>query len=190
MREPMQLRSTTLRSMATMVLTPMVLATVAALLPMASPTVALAIEAAYLPAEGGGGEYVVRVEPDLVRNGLPHPLTSDLPPDSRDVRRVRIYVADAWPPSVERAVGEAARRPRPAATLAAASLPVAPPSSIEPASAATTATAAVAQSWPLLIGSLLALFMSLGANAYLGLLLAGMRQRYQRDLREGLIQAG
>lgn len=106
------------------------------------------------------------------------------------MRRVRIYVADTWPPSVERAVGEAARRPRPAATLAAASLPVAPPSSIEPASAATTATAAVAQSWPLLIGSLLALFMSLGANAYLGLLLAGMRQRYQRDLREGLIQAG
>ncbi|NBV44403.1 MAG: hypothetical protein EBR86_01880 [Planctomycetia bacterium] len=185
MREPMQLRSTTRRS-----ITPMVLATLAALLPAASGSVARAIEAAYLPAEGGGGEYVVRVEPDLVRNGLAHPLTSDLPTDARDVRRVRIYVADAWPPTVERAVGEAARRPRPAATLAAASLPVASAASIEPASAGPSATAAVAQSWPLLIGSLLALFTSLGANAYLGLLLAGMRQRYQRDLREGLVQAG
>lgn len=152
----------------------------------ALPRQALAIEAAFLPADGGGGEYVMRVEPDLVRNGLPHPLTSDLPADARDVRRVRIYVADAWPPTVERAVSEAARRPRPAATLAAATLPAVDPPAIESA----TNKPAVAQSWPLLIGSMLALFMSLGANAYLGLLLAGMRQRYQRDLREGLIEAG
>ena len=36
--------------------------------------------------------------------------------------------------------------------------------------------------WPLLVGSLLTLFLSLGANAYLGLLLASMRQRYRRDI--------
>jgi len=165
---------------------PLPMVAVATVLMAAAPLRALAIEAAFLPAEGGGGEYVMRVEPDLVRNGLPHPLTSDLPADARDVRRVRIYVADAWPPTVERAVSDAARRPRPATTLAAAALPIATPPAIEPA----TTKAAVAQSWPLLIGSLLALFMSLGANAYLGLLLAGMRQRYQRDLREGLIEAG
>jgi len=147
------------------------------------PAVAPAIESAYVPAEGGGSEYLLRVEPDLVRHGLPHPLTSELGGEMRDVRRVRIYVADAWPPNVERAVADAARRPT--ASLTAASL------------AGGVATAAVdgavpgtaSHSWPLLIGSLLTLFMSLGANAYLGLLLAGMRQRYHRDLREGLIES-
>ncbi|MFM8282312.1 MAG: hypothetical protein ACKOCW_02045 [Planctomycetaceae bacterium] len=162
-------------------------ATVAVLVLLAAaPRVASGIEAAYLPGDGGA-EYVVRVEPDLVRNGLSHPLTSDFPADARDVRRVRIYVADAWPPTVERAIGEAARRPRPTTTLTAANLPAAVPTTIEPTG---TAKGVVAQSWPLLIGSLLALFMSLGANAYLGLLLAGMRQRYLRDLREGLIHGG
>ena len=145
------------------------------------------IEAAYVPTDEGGGDYLVRVEPDLVRDASPYTFTSDVPADSRHVRRVKIYVADAWPPTVERAIGEAARRPRPTTTLTAANLPAAVPTTIEPTG---TAKGVVAQSWPLLIGSLLALFMSLGANAYLGLLLASMRQRYLRDLREGLIHGG
>jgi len=37
-----------------------------------------------------------------------------------------------------------------------------------------------------LIGSLIALFMSLGANAYLSMLLAQMRQRYLRDIQQGV----
>ena len=70
------------------------------------------IEAAFVPDVDGGGDYLVRVEPDLVRNGTPYTFTSDVPADARDVRRVKIYVADAWPPAVERSVIEASRRPR------------------------------------------------------------------------------
>ena len=39
----------------------------------------------------------------------------------------------------------------------------------------------------LLIGSLIALFMSLGANAYLSMLLAQMRQRYLRDIQQAAV---
>ena len=78
---------------------------------MVAALLATGIEAAYVPTEGGGGEYLVRVEPDLVKNASPYTFTSDVPADARDVRRVKIYVADSWPPAVERAVIDAARRP-------------------------------------------------------------------------------
>ena len=71
-----------------------------------------------MPDVDGGGDYLVRVEPDLVRNGTPYTFTSDVPADARDVRRVKIYVADAWPPAVERSVIEASRRPRAAPVVA------------------------------------------------------------------------
>ena len=144
---------------------------------------AMGIEAAYVPTDGGGGEYLVRVEPDLVRNATtPYTLTSDVPADARDVRRVKIYVADAWPPAVERSVADAARRPRAAPTSAS----TARQGAIE--TAVPAAAGAVAEKpWPLLIGSLLTLFLSLGANAYLGLLLASMRQRYMRDVQQGVV---
>ena len=38
--------------------------------------------------------------------------------------------------------------------------------------------------WGWLIGSLVALFLSLGANVYLGMLLGQMRSRYVRELEE------
>lgn len=146
------------------------------------------IEAAYVPVEEGGGDYLVRVEPDLVQGGNPYHFTSDVPADSRDVRRVRIYVADAWPPAVERSVIEAAKRPRRVAPVAVASARAAE----TPLAAVATATqAAVAQDrpWGWLIGSLIALFLSLGANAYLGMLLGSMRQRYLRDVQQVLVRA-
>ena len=136
---------------------------------------ATGIEAAYVPSEGGGGEYLVRVEPDLVRSANPYQLTSDVPADARDVRRVRIYVADNWPPAVERSVIEAASRPRNPLEKKDEALAGASPAANRP--------------WPWLIGSLIALFMSLGANAYLGMLLGTMRQRYQRDIEEGFVKA-
>ncbi|RLS34271.1 MAG: hypothetical protein DWH79_04975 [Planctomycetota bacterium] len=150
---------------------------------------AMGIETAYVPTEGGGGDYLVRVEPDLVRGETPYTLTSDVPADSRDVRRVMIYVADAWPPAVERTVSEAAKRPRVAPTsavapLAATTLPLAATRPI------ITAAAGGDKPWPLLIGSLLTLFLSLGANAYLGLLLASMRQRYLRDIQPAAVIRG
>jgi hypothetical protein len=41
---------------------------------------ATGIETAYVPTDEGGGDYLVRVEPDLVRNGTQtSPLTSDVP---------------------------------------------------------------------------------------------------------------
>jgi hypothetical protein len=144
---------------------------------------AMGIEAAYVPSDDGGGDYLVRVEPDLVRGSRgdsPYQFTSDVPDDARDVRRVRIYVADNWPRDVERSVIEAAKRPRKA-------LPV----------AATTARSDIAtptvstpdRPWGWLIGSLIALFLSLGANAYLGMLLGAMRQRYLRDIQQGYVKA-
>ncbi len=144
---------------------------------------ATGIEAAYLPTDDGGGDYLVRVEPDLVSSGSPYQFTSDVPADSRDVRRVRIYVADAWPPAVERSVIEAAKRPRRVTPVAVASA--------RPAEeAATLAAAAEAERpWGWLIGSLIALFLSLGANAYLSMLLGNMRQRYLRDVQQVLVRA-
>ena len=143
---------------------------------MVATLLATGIEAAYVPTEGGGGEYLVRVEPDLVKNASPYTFTSDVPADARDVRRVKIYVADSWPPAVERAVIDAARRPR------AAPVALAPTQSrlMDVDSKAT----AVDKPWGLLIGSLVALFLSLGLNAYLGMLLAQMRQRYLRLLHD------
>jgi hypothetical protein len=140
---------------------------------------ATGIEAAYVPSDEGGGEYLVRVEPDLVRNGNPYQFTSDVPDDARDVRRVKIYVADSWPPAVERSVTEAAKRPRTATT------PVAARGRLSDVAAVG---AAPDRPWSWLIGSLIALFLSLGANAYLGMLLGTMRQRYLRDVQQGLVR--
>jgi len=133
------------------------------------------IETAYVPTDEGGGDYLVRVEPDLVRDASPYTFTSDVPADSRHVRRVKIYVADAWPPAVERAVLDAAKRPR--VMPAVATAPVGP---------IDTAGVVDSRPWPLLIGSLIALFLSLGANGYLGMLLANMRARYLRDIQAGI----
>lgn len=142
---------------------------------------ATGIETAYVPTEEGSGEYLVRVEPDLVRNANPYTLTSDVPADSRNVRRVKIYVADSWPAAVERSIAEAAKRPR-AAPVAA----VAPSSArlveSEPKALVTD------RPWGWLIGSLIALFLSLGLNVFLGMLLAQMRQRYIRDLGEAALR--
>jgi len=143
---------------------------------------ATGIETAYVPTEEGSGEYLVRVEPDLVRNANPYTLTSDVPPDSRNVRRVKIYVADSWPAAVERSIVEAAKRPR-----------AAPVAAVAPSSArlveAEPKTLATERPWGWLIGSLIALFLSLGLNVFLGMLLAQMRQRYIRDLGEAALRA-
>jgi hypothetical protein len=142
---------------------------------MVAAVLSMGIEAAYVPSETGGGEYLVRVEPDLVKNASPYTFTSDVPADARDVRRVKIYVADSWPPAVERAVIDAARRPR------AAPVALAPSQSrLVGVESKTTGD----KPWGWLIGSLVALFLSLGLNAYLGMLLAQMRQRYLRLLHE------
>jgi len=141
---------------------------------------ATGIEAAYLPDDTGGGEYLLRVEPELLgstvgSDGRPrtaYHFTSDVPADSRDVRRVRVYVGDTWPPAVEQAVVEAATRPR------------RPVSAVNPADARASA-AAGSRPWGWLVGTLIGLFVSLGANAYLGLLVQSMRQRYLRDIEEG-----
>ena len=86
-------------------------------------------------------------------------------------------MADAWPPAVERSVTEAAKRPRQA-------LPVAAKGRL--ADMATPAVSAPDRPWSWLIGSLIALFLSLGANGYLSMLLAQMRQRYLRDIQQGV----
>jgi len=145
---------------------------------LSAAILATGIETAYVPTDEGGGEYLVRVEPDLVTNRSPYTLTSDVPADSRDVRRVCIYVADRWPAEVERSVIEAAARPR----------------SVVASTTGTEATiptpaevgAAEERPWSLLIGTLVALFLSLGGNAYLGMLLGGMRNRYFALVRERL----
>ncbi|NBS31250.1 MAG: hypothetical protein EBS83_00115 [Planctomycetia bacterium] len=136
---------------------------------------ATGIETAYVPAETGGGDYLVRVEPDLVAGRSPYTFSSDVPADSRDVRRVCIYVADRWPATVERSVIEAAARPRPTAagTMTAAESPA-------------EESPAEERPWSLLIGTLVALFLSLGGNAYLGILLGGMRTRYLSLVRDRL----
>jgi hypothetical protein len=145
----------------------------------AAAVLATGIEAAYVPTADGGGDYLVRVEPDLVRNASPYQFTSDVPADARDVRRVKIFVADSWPPAVERSVIEAAGRPRRATPVVATAgrLPE-----------ADTKPAVAAKPWGWLVGSLIALFLSLGANAYLGMLLGAMRQRYLRDIEQATVQ--
>jgi hypothetical protein len=144
---------------------------------------ATGIEAAYVPSDEGGGDYLVRVEPDLVQNETPYQFTSDVPADSRDIRRVRIYVGDAWPPAVERSVVEAAKRPRRVAPVAVTS-----GRSAEPLATTSGGLMTTDRPWGLLIGSLIALFLSLGANAYLGMLLGNMRQRYLRAVQDGMVR--
>ena len=143
---------------------------------------ATGIETAYVPTEEGSGEYLMRVEPDLVRKANPYTFTSDVPADARNVRRVKVYVADSWPPAVERSIVEAQKRPR-AAPVAA----VAPSSArlLEPETKAIVTD----KPWGWLIGSLIALFLSLGLNVFLGMLLAQMRQRYIRDLGDAALRA-
>ena len=143
---------------------------------------ATGIEAAYVPTDDGGGEYLVRVEPDLVRNASPYQFTSDVPADARDVRRVKIYVADNWPPAVERSVMEAASRPRRALPVATTTATLA---DVEPA---TKTVVKASTLWPWLLASLIALFLSLGANFYLGMLLGNMRQRYLHGIEQGYVK--
>lgn len=145
---------------------------------------ATGIEAAYVPSDEGGGDYLIRVEPDLAQNDTPFQFTSEVPADSRDIRRVRIYVGDAWPPTVERSVVEAAKRPRRVAPVAVAS----GGRSAEPLASTSTGILTPDRPWGLLIGSLIALFLSLGANAYLGMLLGAMRQRYLRAVQDGMVR--
>ena len=144
---------------------------------------ATGIEAAYVPTDDGGGDYLVRVEPDLVKSSNSYQFTSDVPADARDVRRVRIFVGDAWPPAVERAVLEASRKPRRATPADLTSSRIA---DIERTPAAAAAPHGE-RPWGWLIGSLIALFLSLGANGYLSMLLAQMRQRYLRDIQQGVV---
>lgn len=143
------------------------------------------IEAAYvpLPPSEGGGEYLVRVEPDLVRGGSPYQFTSNVPDDARDVRRVKIYVADNWPPEADRAVRLAATRPRDRVSAQPAGL-----TNIATADTGTKPTAKPSSLLPWLLASLMALFLSLGANAYLGMLLGSMRQRYLDGIRQGFVK--
>jgi len=142
---------------------------------------ATGIETAYVPTEEGSGEYLLRVEPDLVRNANPYTFTSDVPADARNVRRIKVYVAESWPPAVERSIVEAQKRPR-AAPVAAVAPSSARLVAAEPASVVTE------KPWGWLIGSLIALFLSLGLNVFLGMLLAQMRQRYIRDLGDAALR--
>lgn len=142
---------------------------------------ATGIEAACVPAEEGGYDYLLLVEPDLALAGSQHALTSDVPADARDVRRVRIYLADRWPTAVERTVAEAASRPRPPAVIQAVATEA---TSFDNPQEATT------RPWGLFIGSLVALFLSLGANAYLGMLLSQLRARYLQDVQQSAVGVG
>ena len=144
------------------------------LLTLAAAMLATGIETAFVPSDGGGGEYLVRVEPDLVSSRSPYTFTSDIPVDERDVRRVCIYVADHWPAAVERTVIEAASRPK--ATPAGIAM--------DDGDASRIISDKENKPWSLLVGSLIALFLSLGCNAYLGILLGGMRIRYLSLVRE------
>jgi len=148
------------------------------LITLAAAMLATGIETAFVPSDGGGGEYLVRVEPDLVSSRSPYTFASDIPVDERDVRRVCIYVADRWPATVERTVIEAASRPK--VTPAG---PTAGPTVVE-GDSGTIIPDQENKPWSLLVGSLIALFLSLGGNAYLGILLGGMRARYLSLVRE------
>ncbi len=149
------------------------------LLTLAAAMLATGIETAFVPSDDGGGEYLVRVEPDLVSSRSPYTFTSDIPEDERDVRRVCIYVADRWPAAVERTVIEAATSPR---------VTPAEPAVVKK-DGGTMIDEQEEKPWSLLVGSLIALFLSLGGNAYLGLLLGGMRARYLSLVRERIPEA-
>ena len=148
------------------------------ILTLTAAILATGIETAFVPTDEGGGEYLVRVEPDLVSSESPYTFTSDIPVDERDVRRVCIYVANKWPASVERTVIEAAGRVK----TSSSKLEVVTEDGNEPTLDREQ------RPWSLLVGSLIALFLSLGGNAYLGLLLGGMRARYLSLVREGMPQ--
>lgn len=147
------------------------------LLLLVASVLAGGIEAAFVPATDGGVDCLVRVEPDLVQSSSPPALTSDVPAGARDVRSVRIYVADAWPPAIERSVAAAAQMPRPAAALPVAAALGSPGGGTAPGTQ---------RPWSWLVGALVALFLSLGANVYLTMLLGQMRSRFLDQVDESL----
>ena len=149
------------------------------LITLVAAMLATGIETAFVPSDDGGGEYLVRVEPDLVSSRSPYTFTSDIPVDDRDVRRVCIHVADRWPAAVERTVIEAAARPK---------VIPAGPAKVE-GDEMTMTTDQGKKPLSLLVGSLIALFLSIGGNAYLGILLGGMRARYLSLVRERIPDA-
>ena len=68
------------------------------LLTLAAAMLATGIETAFVPSDGGGGEYLVRVEPDLVSSQSPYTFTSDIPVDERDVRLSLIHISEPTRP--------------------------------------------------------------------------------------------
>ena len=56
---------------------------------------AAGVQFGWQPIDGGGREYIVQVEPQLVDTFRKEGFTSDVPPDLRDIRRIRIVVGNA-----------------------------------------------------------------------------------------------
>ena len=55
---------------------------------------AAGVQFGWQPIDGGGREYIVQVEPQLVDTFRKDGFTSDVPPDLRDIRRIRIVVGN------------------------------------------------------------------------------------------------
>lgn len=58
------------------------------------------VQYGYQPAEGGGLEYVIHIEPELIASLGEQGITSEIPPNLEGVRRYRIAVTRATPPRI------------------------------------------------------------------------------------------
>ena len=58
-------------------------------------TAAAGVQFGWQPLDSGGREYIVQVEPQLVNTFRKEGFTSDVPPDLRDIRRIRIVVGNS-----------------------------------------------------------------------------------------------
>jgi hypothetical protein len=52
------------------------------------------IDYGWQPAGGGGLEYIVQVQPDLIDDFRAQGFSSEIPPQVQDIRRIRIVVGD------------------------------------------------------------------------------------------------
>jgi hypothetical protein len=167
---------------------------------------ATGIDAGWQPLESGGMEYIVQVEPELIETFEKSGYESELPPEVRDLRRIRISVGSeelpregfkaVQPPkepvSENKTDGDTARPelgpllPDPRAKRLEQTVSYneheahRPP---DPVAAETNAEKSADRPWLPLIATLVALFTSLGGNVYLGWLLGESRSRCRTLLK-------
>ncbi|MEK6236525.1 MAG: hypothetical protein N2C14_17600, partial [Planctomycetales bacterium] len=160
-------------------------------------TTLIGVDYGYQPADGGGLEYLIQIEPELLDSLQAGELieviaASHVPPGLTAIRRFRVTVGDRALPKIPETVTVPALKPaigEDEPLRSTTRRPVQPPIAVQSQEGSETAKNDVVANRPLLPDdsanssstsfalALMALFTSLGANAFLGWVVLGQRRR-------------